>query len=263
MSVKAMSFTTLRKSPFFEVMTFLNGYNGSDYKVSMLKEVDMTSCEELRRASSCRPSYTALVIGAAARALSQHPHANRLVLGFVRKRIVQLNRIDVSVAVERDRPNEESAAYVATISDVTGKSLAQLTDELTTLTTHDSSKRWRLFHTLVTRFPLPLVKLVLFLPNLSARIWVRHRGGALLVSSPAKYGTDVMIAAWPFSLGISFGYVKARPMVFEGRVEARPSMTVTLNFDRRLMAGAPAARFFNTLCSYLENPNVMLADDSK
>jgi hypothetical protein len=72
-----------------------------------------------------------------------------------------------------------------------------------------------------------------------------------MISSPAKYGVDIMVGAWPWPLGFSFGFVRRRPVAVGDRVEVRPTMFVTMSFDRRIMGGAPAARFFNSVCEEL------------
>ncbi len=84
-------------------------------------------------------------------------------------------------------------------------------------------------------------------------MWVEHRGGAAVVSSPGKYGVDAIAGTWPWPIGFSFGYVKDRPVAANGKTLVRPTMIVTMSFDRRLMGGAPAARFFATVCRLLEN----------
>ena len=72
-----------------------------------------------------------------------------------------------------------------------------------------------------------------------------------MISSPAKYGVDMLVGNWPWPIGFSFGLVKERPVVIEGNIVARPTMMLIMSFDRRLMAGAPAARFFNAVAQAL------------
>ncbi len=74
----------------------------------------------------------------------------------------------------------------------------------------------------------------------------------MLISSPAKYGVDAVSATWSWPLGISFGLVKTRAVVREEQVVACPTFTLSLNFDRRIMAGAPAGKFFRRIVQALE-----------
>lgn len=76
-----------------------------------------------------------------------------------------------------------------------------------------------------------------------------------MISSPGKYGSDFVIGAWPCPIGVSFGFAKERPLVIDHQVVAKPTFYLTLNFDRRVMAGAPAARFLSALIRRLENPD--------
>src|SRR5205807_2105439 len=122
-----------------------------------------------------------------------------------------------------------------------------------------SNEQWRSFSRLVTRFPHWLATLVIRLPVFFPELWVRYRGGAAGISSPARYGVDIVAATWTHPLGFSYGLVKERPIAVEGAVVVRPTFTLTLNFDRRIMAGAQAARFFARVVEILERAETTMA----
>ncbi len=259
------AWTVVPKSPYFNVSDGLDRENRSDNKIAMLAELDMSSAERLREAvkteSGVKPSYTALVAKAVSLALRRHPHANRILVGpRFWSRVIQLTDVDTTVAVERDLPGQEQAVFAGTIRGTDFKDLATLTNELRELAdvTPETSARLRQFKWIVEKLPRPLVFFVLGLPRLMASMWVEHRGGAVLISSPAKYGVDIMSGAWPYPLGFSFGKVKPRPVVIDNEVVARPTMWLTMSFDRRLMAGAPAARFFSSVCAFLSDAEDVL-----
>ena len=251
-------FTPLARNRYFEVIGGMNSDNHSDNKVAMLSEIDMSSAVRIRTSwqrSEPKPSYTAFVTKAVSLALRDHPYANRIPLEWpFFKRIVQLNTIHMTVAVERDYPGAEQAVYAATIRNTDQLDLAAITQELQMISqgTEETSERWRTVQWIVKRLPTPLARTVLRIPLFFPSLWVEHRGGATMISSPAKYGVDTMVGAWPWPLGFSFGLVKERAIVVDGRIEARPTMALTMSFDRRLMGGAPAARFFKSVCNYLE-----------
>jgi pyruvate/2-oxoglutarate dehydrogenase complex dihydrolipoamide acyltransferase (E2) component len=50
------------------------------------------------------------------------------------------------------------------------------------------------------------------------------------------------------------GRIAARPVVVDGRVEARPTMTLALSFDHRVLDGADADRAMGDLVALLESP---------
>lgn len=256
------AFTTLAKNRYFEVLGDLNAENRGDNKVCMISEVDLSSVERLRARGGIKPTYTAWLAKGIALALRMHPHANRLPIELpFWRRIVQLNDIHVSVAVERDKPGIEQAVYVGTIRDTDRKDLSAITAELRGLAnaTPETCPRWRTFKWLVESLPCFLSRWIISIPRRSASMWVEHRGGAAMISSPAKYGVDTMIGNWPWPLGFSFGLVKERPMVVNGEIVARPTMALTMSFDRRLMGGAPAARFFRSIVDILERAETEMA----
>jgi pyruvate/2-oxoglutarate dehydrogenase complex dihydrolipoamide acyltransferase (E2) component len=258
----AKPYRVLGKARFFELLDGLNRENRSDNKVAMLNEVDMTACEAIRAAYARRgepkPTYTAFVAKAITETLRDNPQANRITIERpFWKRIVQLEDIHLTVAVERDRPGLEQGVVAASIYHADRLSLAELSQRLHDLATsnEETNPRWRLLKTLVERLPSTLAYWIVSAPRLSAKQWIRHRGGSVLISSPAKYGVDIMAAAWPWPLGFSFGYVRERAVVVDGEVRPCTTMWVTLSFDRRLMGGAPAARLFREVCDRLEKPS--------
>ncbi len=231
--------------------------------VTFLSEVDLTEVEQVRARAAQegqrKPSYTAFVVKAVALALCEFPFANRRMLrwSWFGPRVQKFNRIDAAVLCERELPEAPMVAFVDMIRHADRASLTDITDQLHCLATCDetNNEQWRSFKTIIQRLPRWLAGWVLRMPVLSPRLWVRYRGGAFAVSSPAKYGVDVITAIWPWPLGFSFGLVRPRPMVVEGQLAVRPGFVLTLNFDRRLMAGAQAARFFKRITDILERAN--------
>ncbi|KAF0221868.1 MAG: dehydrogenase catalytic domain-containing [Geobacteraceae bacterium] len=230
------------------------------YNVTFVREIDATSMGNLRttvqKTTGIKPSYTTLVVKAAAIALKEFPTANRAILGLsFFKRLVQFNSIDITVAVERNVPGAEAVVLADTIYNIPTKSLEDITKELHELTEadFDSNPRWRLFYSLLSRLPVFITKWLIRLPRYFPGMWTKHRGCACFVNSPAKYGIDFIVADMLWPLTVSFGWIKERPLVVNGELTVRKTMPLIIIFDRRIMAGAPAARFFNRLAEILEN----------
>ncbi len=68
----------------------------------------------------------------------------------------------------------------------------------------------------------------------------------------AEYGTPII--NHPEAAILALGVIEPRALVVDGRVEARPAVTLSLSFDHRVMDGAEAGRSLKTLGDLLENP---------
>ncbi|WP_435011476.1 2-oxo acid dehydrogenase subunit E2 [Tundrisphaera lichenicola] len=235
--------------------------------VSFLAEVDLTEVEEIRglAPSGLKPSYTALVAKAVALALGDFPYANRRVCRRAwapfASRLQSFTRRDVAVAVEREIPGAESVAFIDILRDADELSLAEMTESLRALATCDATNnaQWREFSGLITRLPNWLSAWLIRLPFFAPSLWVKYRGGAVLISSPSKYGVDVVVGTWSHPVGVSFGLVKPRAVVRENAIVIRPTFHLSMNFDRRVMAGAQAARFFKRVVENLERAGSVMA----
>jgi len=229
-------------------------------RVAFERLIDATELDQVRnkqeKETSIKPSYTSLVVKAASIALKEFPYANRAVIGLpFSLKLVQFTSMDITVAVERNVPGAEEHIVLAdTIYDVGKKSLAEITRELQTLSNadFDNSPRWKLFYTILTRLPVFISKWIIRMPGFFPSLWTKHRGNACMVNSPAKYGIDLIVVDQIWPLTVSFGWVKERPIALNGELKARKTMPLIIFFDRRVMVGAPAARFFNRLAEILE-----------
>jgi hypothetical protein len=264
------SYTTRPAGRFFDLVRSMVEYEiKSGNTVSFISEVDLTEVEAIRTAwGRERPSYTACVVKALGMALREFPYANRRLYRrpwwpFGGRRLQQFSVCDVAVACERLNEGIEVAMFIDILRGADALPLSAIHRWLKALAASDASthRQWRDFRFVATRLPRWLgglaIRAAVFVPAL----WARYRGGAALVSSPAKYGIDMVNGSWTAPLGVSFGLVKPRAVVVNGRVVARKTFHFVLNFDRRVMAGAQAARFFKRMVEILENARAEMAAD--
>lgn len=52
---------------------------------------------------------------------------------------------------------------------------------------------------------------------------------------------------------LGVGRISERAVVYEGKIEIRPTCVLSLTFDHRLVDGAPAAKFLNALKESVES----------
>jgi pyruvate/2-oxoglutarate dehydrogenase complex dihydrolipoamide acyltransferase (E2) component len=249
---------------FFAAICSISEYEfRPGHTVNFLAEVDLTEVERIRAEApgERRPSYTAFVAKAVALSLQEFPYANSRVcwrpwLPFWGYRLQRFKQSDVAVAAERNVPGAEAVAFADVLRDADRLSLDEITRWLDALAASDerTNEQWRQFSQLIARLPNWLSALLIRMPYFFEGLWAKYRGGAVLISSPAKYGVDVVAGTWSWPLGISFGLVRPRPLVRDGQVVPRPTFMLSMNFDRRVMAGAQSARFFKRIVDLLEHP---------
>lgn len=259
----------LHRNKLFELYGHLNRENRANDKAVVLREIDLTQIDILRlRFGQRKISYTVLIMKAAAQTLNEFPRANRISIDWLFwKRIVQLNSIDVSVAVEREDAGENTdyeAAFIYTVYDTNEKDILEVSNEIQGLAKQPLNskdprlERWQRMKAGIQTSPfLWPAKIVVWLHRNIPFLYYKNRGGSLMISSPGKYGVDAIVAHWPYTLGLSFGLAKPRPWVQDGKVEVKKTFHVTLAFDRRIVSGSLAARFMNRLCDLLESPDWM------
>lgn len=219
--------------------------------------IDATALQEFRsrcaNAQLSKPSWTALVVKAISVALRGHPALNQLLLrGMFRHRPVQLADVHGVVAAERVRGGEDTV-YAQILRDTDKKPIWDISEELrrTSVLEEAEDPRLKLFMNLIRKLPGPIARAILSLPRWSPSQWIKHRGGAFALTTVGKYGVESIFVKWPWPLSFTFGEVKERPMVVDGVVQPRLSFYLSLAWNRELTNGAPAARFFNDIVTYL------------
>ncbi|OBC03158.1 branched-chain alpha-keto acid dehydrogenase subunit E2 [Mycobacterium sp. 852013-50091_SCH5140682] len=87
-------------------------------------------------------------------------------------------------------------------------------------------------------------------------------GSTFTVSNYGALGLDdgVPVINYPEAAILGMGSLKPRPVVVDGAVTARPTMTLTCAFDHRIADGAQAAAFLVELRNLIEAPELALLD---
>jgi len=88
------------------------------------------------------------------------------------------------------------------------------------------------------------------------------RGGTFTITNFGAIGREYAtpIINYPETAILGLGALEQRPVVDGGEVVARHTLPLSLSIDHRVVDGADAARFANTLIEYLENPDLLLLE---
>jgi pyruvate dehydrogenase E2 component (dihydrolipoamide acetyltransferase) len=60
---------------------------------------------------------------------------------------------------------------------------------------------------------------------------------------------------------LGMGKIYDKPMVVDGKIEIRKVLPLSLSFDHRVVDGAEAVRFMNTVIQLLEDPGLILLEE--
>jgi pyruvate dehydrogenase E2 component (dihydrolipoamide acetyltransferase) len=165
-------------------------------------------------------TYTDVIIAAVAKALRQHPQVNA---SWREGAIVLVDQIDIGIAVAT-----EAGLLVPVVRQADQLGLEEIAQRRADLVTRAHSGRLH--------------------PDDVA-------GGTLTVSNLGMYGVDTVapILNPPQAAIVGIGRIADRVVAVGGTATVRPMMTVTLSCDHRVVDGARAAQFLETLAHALED----------
>jgi pyruvate dehydrogenase E2 component (dihydrolipoamide acetyltransferase) len=88
------------------------------------------------------------------------------------------------------------------------------------------------------------------------------QGGTFSITNFGAIGGEYAtpIINYPETAILGLGSIEQRPVVREGEVVASHTLPLSLSIDHRVIDGAEAARFVNTVIEYLENPTLLLLE---
>jgi len=198
-------------------------------RVTQFDDIDFTKLGELRKkfgpayeAKGVKLTLTPFVLKAVALTLKQHPIFNSS-LDEVANEIIIKEYIHLGIAVDTDQ-----GLMVPVIRDVDKKSLLDLAKELETLAAKARDRK------------------------ISAD---EMKGGTFTISNQGAIGgahfTPIINLPEVAILGLGRGAMK--PVVRDGKIEARLLTPIALSYDHRVIDGGSAARFTVDLVKAFEN----------
>lgn len=206
--------------------------------VTVMEEIDATKLIEVRswgkkvgEERGIKLTYLPFIIKAVIAALRQYPTLNASI-DMEAEEIVLKKYIHMGIATAT-----EDGLIVPVIKNADRKSIFQLAEELTELTTRTRDRKAQ---------PHELTGSTFTITNIG--------------SFGGTYFTPIINYPEVAILGV--GKIAERPVVVDGQVVVRPQMFVSLSMDHRLIDGDVAARFLSRVKELLENPNLLMMEMS-
>lgn len=196
-------------------------------QVTLATEADVTETVNLRQQlkQKFELSFTDLIVKAVALALKQNPLLNATLIG---DEIQLLDEVHVGVAVAL-----EDGLIVPVVRHADRLSLPEIA--LETLRLSQAARDGSLGVDEVT-------------------------GSTFTVTNLGMYGMDFAtpIINLPEVAILGVGRIVEKPAVYRGEIAIRSLMALSLTFDHRIVDGAPAAEFLQTVKGMLESPYLLL-----
>jgi pyruvate dehydrogenase E2 component (dihydrolipoamide acetyltransferase) len=171
------------------------------------------------------PSFTDFLVKLAAPALAAHPRMNSR---WENDRIILVKEINIAIAVDT-----EAGLMAPVIRDVPRLTLQELAAQS---------------HDLVARAKKGELRIK------------EMEGGTFTVTNLGAFGVDAFtpIIHLPECAILGIGRIRQVPVVVDDKIVARDQVTLSLTFDHRIVDGADAARFLQSLVQFIESPDSAL-----
>jgi pyruvate dehydrogenase E2 component (dihydrolipoamide acetyltransferase) len=224
-SVQSMPLRGMRKVIAERMHKSLQG----SAQLTITTEVDVTQLIDRRQEvqREFNATYTDFIIQACAHALRQHSRMNSALDSEV---IRHSDQIHVGVAVAL-----EEGLIVPVIRDTDKKSLREIAQDARALAEKARAGK-------------------LTLEEVS--------GGTFTVSNLGMYGVDgfTPILNTPQTGILGVGRIVEKPVIYHGEIAKRSTMVLSLTFDHRVIDGAPAGAFLQTVADLLAHGNRISLD---
>lgn len=226
------------------------------HTIYALLEVDVTAPRRLIARHKARTgetlSFSAFVLGCLGQAIEGYPYMH--ALRDWRNRLVLFDEVDVTTMIEV-QAGDERFPLPHIFRAVNKRSCAELHAEIRghQVARQRQPNPYERLMPLYSLVPGPLRRLVW-----KALLRSPHRAkdyfGTSILTSVGMFGQG---AGWGimmplYTLGVILGSIVERPVLVDGRTEAREHLCLTLSFDHDIIDGAPAARFAQHLKELLE-----------
>lgn len=237
----------------WNVLDLINVFGRQSIPTYIFLDVDMTFVESLRtrlKEVGKKVTVTAILLKAIAIAQRAHPESRTAILPW--GRTVTFHDIVAGFTVER-YVGSTPAVFFGAIESADTKSVEEIATELKQYGESEMCEVPQL--NLQDRFnnmPWWFRRFIIWAGQRYPWVRLRFMGATFGVSSLGKFGVNALIPPCVSTSTFGVGKVEDRAVVRDGKVEIRPMMTVVLNFDHRVIDGAPAARFLQDVARLLE-----------
>jgi pyruvate dehydrogenase E2 component (dihydrolipoamide acetyltransferase) len=219
---------TIAQAMTKSMSTIPHAVNMDEANVTHLAEL-RSRAREIAKEKGIHLTYLPFIMKAVVTALEEHPFVNAS-LDDESGEIILKKYYNIGLAVDT-----KDGLMVPVIKNVKGKNIFQLASELVEISEKARSRT------------IDLADL---------------KGGTFTITNYGAVGGifGVPIIHHPEVAILGTGKVYDKPMVVDGKINIAKVLPLSLSFDHRVVDGAEAARFMNTIIQYLEEPDLLILE---
>lgn len=237
----------------WNVLDMINIVGHGSVPTYLWADIDMTWAENMRarlQKMGVRTTVTAILLKAIGIAQRAHPASRTARLPW--GRVATFNDIVAGFTVERF-VNSQPAVFFGSIDSPDCKPLKQIAEELKAYGEAEMPAVPQLnIQNRFNNMPWLFRRLILWFGLRYPNVRLHYMGATFGLSSLGKWGITAVIPPCVSTSTFGVGQVEQRPVVVDGKIEVRSMMTITLNFDHKIIDGGPAARFLKDVIELME-----------
>ena len=218
--------------------------NAEKHTIHLITEADITAARRLiaehRERTGERLSLTAYVVACLARTFDGFPKFNAFRQG---RRLIVLDDLTISVLFEREIDGESVPEPVG-IQAANRKTFRQINDEIRAAQQHGGERLGAATGMAWIRF-IPGFLLRTFIGLAARNIGMQKRYGVAGVTAVGMFGAGPLwlVPLTSATVTVAVGSIAQRTAWFDGVLQEREVLCLTLSFDHDIVDGAPATRF--------------------
>lgn len=210
----------------------------------IFQDMDMTWANELRsqlKSRGVKITFTVILLKAIAVAQQNYPATRSDLLPF--GRMVTYEDIVAGFTIERNQDGDDTV-FFGEIEQPAEKALVDIANDLTRYAQADTADLAPLeLQNKYSRLPYFIRKAILSIGSVFPTIRVKCQKATFGLTTLGKYGVKAVLSPCICTSTFGVGVIEDRAVVVNGELAVRPMMTVTLNYNAKVVDQSQASKF--------------------
>ncbi len=219
----------------------------------LIRDIDVTWANSLKdrlKQEGSKVTVTAILLKAIAVAQKTHPGTRTELIPF--GRTVTYENIVAGFTVERN-VRDEDTVFFGEIEAPHLKSVSTIAEELTQYVEDKPSTIAPLvMQNIYSGLPYFLRRIILLTGQCLPSMRLKCQKATFGLTTLGKYGISSVLSPCICTSTFGIGTIEDRTTVIDNQVEIRPKMTITYNYNAKVIDGQAAANFFKDVCDLME-----------